>query len=157
VSQTPTPPSEPGVGPRGGPGVEPAGDPGRVYRSKRRPGLTSAGVAVFGTAVGLVAALVSVLLTDGLGWIFAAPFVLVSTYCAWEVRRDSLRAALIMPPLVLLLVVLLTPWVNGDAGGVRDGIVHTLTLLTKLAPALLAAEGVSGAILAWRRWGPGNR
>ena len=153
MSQTPTPPSDPGVGP----GVEPADDPGRVYRSKRRPGLTPPGVAVFGTAVGLVAALVSVLLTDGLGWIYSVPFVLVSGYCAWEVRRDSLRTALIMPPLVLLLVVLLTPWVNGDANGLRDGIVHTLTLLTKLAPALLAAEGVSGAILAWRRWGPGNR
>jgi hypothetical protein len=114
-------------------------------------------VAVFGTAVGLVFALVSVLLTEGLGWIFSVPFVLVSAYCAWEVRRDSLLAALIMPPLVLLLIVLLTPWVNGDADGLRDGVVHTLTLLTKLAPTLLAAVGVSGAILAWRRWGPSSR
>ena len=137
--------------------MEPSGPPGRVYRSKRRPGLTPLGVAVFGTAVGLVSGLVSVLLTDGLGWFFSVPFVLVSAYCAWEVRRDSLRAALIMPPLVLLLVVLLTPWINGDADGLRDGTVHTLTLLTKLAPALLAAEGVGGAILAWRRWGPSHR
>lgn len=141
----------------GCPVSQPAAEQGKVYRSKRRPGLTPLGVAVLGTAVSLLAALVSVLLTDGLGWIYSVPFVLVSAYCAWEVRRESLRAALIMPPLTLLLVVVLTPWVNGDANGLRDGLVHTLTLLTKLAPTLVAAVGISGAILAWRRWGPAHR
>ena len=134
-----------------------AADSGRVYRSKRRPGLTPLGVAVLGLAVSLVAALVSVLVTDKLGWIFWIPFVLVSAYCAWEVRNESLRAALIMPPLVLLVVTLITPWVSGDADGLRDGLFRTLTLLTRAAPALAAAVVAAGGILAWRRWGPGNR
>jgi len=130
---------------------------GRVYRAQGRPGLTTPGVAIIGTAVSLVAALLSVLVTDNLNWIFTVPFVLVSGYCAWEVRPDRMRSALIMPPLVMLLVVVVTPWVSGEAGGIRSGVLRSLTVLTKMAPPLTAAVAVTVAILAWRRWGPGKR
>ena len=109
---------------------------------------------MIGTAVALVAALLSVLVTDTLGWVFTIPFILVSGYCAWEVRADRVRAALIMPPLVMLVVVLITPWVSGDANGIRSGLLRSATILTKMAPPLTAAVALSAAILAWRRWGP---
>ena len=127
-------------------------DQGKVYRSRRRPGLTSPGVVVFSLAVALVAALISILVTDGLGWIYSVPFILVSAYCAAEVREDSRRTALVTPPLVMLAVALLTPWVTGDAESIRGSILRALTVLTKMAPTLLAAVLISAAILWWRHW-----
>lgn len=135
---------------------KPSDPVGRVYRSTGRPGLTPAGVAVIGTAISLVAAIVSMLLNDSIGWIFGVPFVLVSAYCAWEVRPDSLRSALVMPPLVLLLVAVVIPVVFGEVSDVRDGVLRMLTVLTKLAPMLFIAVGASGVIVAWRRWGRGR-
>lgn len=125
---------------------------GQVYRSASRPGLSPAGVAVLGIAISLVGALVSMLVKDSLSWIFGVPFVLVSAYCAWEVRPDSMRSALVMPPLVMLLVAMTIPVVFGEVDGVRDGVLRTLTTLTKLAPILMTALAVVAAILAWRRW-----
>ncbi|HVQ17968.1 MAG TPA: DUF6542 domain-containing protein [Actinomycetes bacterium] len=136
------------------PRESPGQDTGRVYQSRRTPGLTPAGVAVIGTAVTLVAGVVSALVTDGLGWLFSVPFILVSAYCATEVQRGHFRSALVMPPLALLLVALIVPWINGEADGLRGWALRTLTELAKAAPALTAALIVSGAILAWRRWGP---
>lgn len=125
---------------------------GKVYRSSGRPGLTSAGVAVLGTSISLVAALLSMLVTGSLSWVFGLPFVLISAYCAWEVRPDSMRTALVMPPLVMLLVAVAIPVVFGEVDGIRDGILRTLTTLTKLAPILAVAVAAAAAILAWRRW-----
>jgi len=130
----------------------PKPEAGRVYRSQRRPGLTALGVAIIGGAVSLVSALLNVLITDSLGWLFAVPFVLISGYCAAEVRQDRLRSALIMPPLVLLLVTIVVPLVTGDVSSARGWVVHTATLLTRTAPELVAAVALAAGILAWRRW-----
>ena len=95
---------------------------GRLVRSKARPGLTGIGVGVLGTAVGIVASILSELITDGLGWMFAVPFVLVSIYCAVEVASNSLRSAVVMPPLVTFVVALINPiwgttvWSAGSGG-----------------------------------------
>ena len=147
----PTPPATLPTLPAGS--TTPATESGTVYRSKRRPGLTGPGVAVIGTTISCVAALLSVLVTDTLGWVFTIPFILVSGYCAWEVRAERVRAALVMPPLVMLLVVVMVPWVSGDADGLRSGFLRSVTILTKMAPPLTAAVALSAAILAWRRWG----
>ncbi len=138
------------------PATVPAPDSGRVYRSKGRPGLTALGVAVIGGAVALVSALVSVLVTDSLGWIFAIPFVLVSGYCAFEVRDDRLRSALVMPPLALLVVTVLVPVVSGDVESLRGWVVRTATLLTRTGPALIVAVALTAAILGWRKWRGGK-
>ena len=134
------------------PPTVPAPDSGRVYRSKGRPGLTALGVAVIGGAVALVSALLSVLVTDSLGWVFAVPFVLISGYCAFEVRTDRFRSALIMPPLALLVVTLVVPVVSGDVESLRGWVVRTATLLTRTGLALIAAVALTAAILGWRRW-----
>jgi hypothetical protein len=135
--------------PSGGPENPPQG---KVYRSKGRPGLTPLGVAVIGGGVAVVAALISILVTDTLGWVFTVPFILVCGYCAAEVRFDRWRSALLLPPLALFVVVLIAPWVSGDATGLRSGLLRSITTLTKLAPALTAALLVAGLILGWRRW-----
>jgi hypothetical protein len=108
-------------------------------------------VGVLGTAVALVAAIVSELITDGLGWIFAIPFVLVSEYCAAEVSRQSLRSAVVMPPLVTFVVAAIDP-IWGSTAGVRGWVVKTLTGLTTLAPTMVIATAVAAAIVGWRYW-----
>jgi hypothetical protein len=128
-----------------------AGDPeGRLVRSQSRPGLTGTGVAVLVTAVGLVASILSELLTEGLGWLFAIPFVLVSAYCAAEVSPSALRQAVIAPPLVALLVALTNPVWDGNTAGLRGWFVKTLTTLATMAPTLLLATGSAAAIVGWR-------
>jgi hypothetical protein len=109
-------------------------------------------VAVLGGAIGLVASIIAELLTDGLGWVFAVPFVLVSVYCAAEVSPASYRSAVVMPPLVALLVAAVTPLWSGDVSGVRSWLIKLLTTLTTMAPTLMLATGLAAAIVAFRYW-----
>lgn len=124
---------------------------GRLVRSKSRPGLTGIGVGVLGTAVAVVAAILSELITDGLGWMFTIPFVLVSAYCAFEVAQNSLRSAVVMPPLVTFVVAAIDP-IWGDPAGIRGWVLKTLTTLTTLAPTMMVATAIAGAIVGWRHW-----
>jgi hypothetical protein len=125
---------------------------GRLIRSTARPGLTGTGVAVLGGAIGLVASIISELLTNGLGWVFAVPFVLVSVYCAVEVSPGSYRSAVVTPPLVALLVAAINPLWSGDVSGVRSWLIKLLTSLTTLAPTLVLATALAAAVVAFRYW-----
>lgn len=131
--------------------ASPSEPEGRLVRAKGRPGLTGVGVGVLGSAVAVVASILSELITDGLGWMFAVPFVLVSAYCAFEVAQNSLRSAIVMPPIVTLLVALINP-IWGNTSGVRGWTVKTLTTLTTLAPTMVIATVVAAAIVGWRYW-----
>lgn len=132
---------------------QPSSEPqGRLVRSKARPGLTGTGVAILGGAVALVASIIAELLTDGLGWFFAVPFVLVCGYCAAEVSKESLRTAIVMPPLAILLVAATNPIWSGNIPGPRGWLVKTLTTLTTLAPTLMVATGLAAAIVGLRYW-----
>jgi hypothetical protein len=124
---------------------------GRLVRSKARPGLTGVGVALLGTAVAVVASILSELITDGLGWMFAIPFIVISVYCAIEVSPSSMRSAIVMPPLVTFLVAVTNP-IWGNTVGIRGWIVKTLTTLTTLAPTMVIATAAAAAIVAWRYW-----
>ena len=106
---------------------------------------------MLGAGVALVASILSELITDGLGWMFAIPFVLVSAYCAYEVAAASLRSAVVMPPLVTFLVAVVDP-IWGNTVGIRGWVVKTLTTLTTLAPTMVIATAVAGAIVGWRYW-----
>lgn len=121
-----------------------------TYRATRRPGLTTPGVAVLSMGVGLVFGLLAVVVTGGLTLLFSVPFVLVSGYCAWEVRTSDRRAAVVAPPLTLFAVA----WL---ATAVDDGVVAPLrlvsgviTVLAAMAPTLVAAVTVSVIVLVVR-------
>lgn len=103
-------------------------------------------------SIGLVASIMSELLTGGLGWVFGVPFVLVSIYCAAEVAPTWLRSAIVMPPLVALLVAAVNPLWSGDTAGIRGWVVKMLTTLTTMAPTLLAATGLAALIVGVRYW-----
>lgn len=110
-------------------------------------------MALISVAIGLVASVVAELVTGGLGWVFGIPFVLVSAYCAAEVSAAQLRAAVVTPPLVALLVAVINPiWASGDVAGIRGWTVKTLTTLTTMAPTLVLATGVAAVIVGVRYW-----
>lgn len=109
-------------------------------------------MGILGGAVALVASIIAELLTDGLGWVFAIPFVIVCAYCAAEVSKGSFRSALVMPPLAILLVAAINPIWSGNVPGPRGWLVKTLTTLTTLAPTLMVATGLAAAIVGVRYW-----
>lgn len=115
----------------------------KTYRAKGRPGLTATGVGVLSTATGVVAGVLSVVTTGGLGWVFGAVFVIAAAYCAWEVRRSDRRTSFVTPPLVLLLVVVVTTLLDGWPGPAGLAL-SILTGLATSAPMLLAAEAAVG-------------
>ena len=125
--------------------------PGTTYRTNGRPGLTTPGVAVLSTGVGLVFGVLSSVVTGGIGWLFAVPFVLVSGYCAWEVRPSDRRAVVIAPPLTLLVVAAVDTVLDHGFGGLRQLASGVVTVLASAAPILVAALGISVAVLVVRR------
>jgi hypothetical protein len=124
---------------------------GTVYRAQSRVALTTPGVAVIGTALPLLAGVVDGLVSDGLGWLFGVPLVLVSVYCAWEARPDARRAALVVPPLATLLTVLVVVLVtNGFGGSMKFGVNVFRVLAGQAAPWLVLAEVLVAAVVVVR-------
>jgi hypothetical protein len=123
---------------------------GTVYRARRRPGLTTPGVAVLCTAVGLVFGLISTVLTGGLGWLFGLPLALISGYCAWEVRESDRRAPVLAPPLTLLVVAVVASLVGDGWLGLTGLAVAVLATLVAAAPMLVLAEVIVGGVLIAR-------
>jgi hypothetical protein len=111
---------------------------------------------VFDTAVALVTAVVSALVSGSVGWLFAVPFVAVCAYTAWEVRRSDLRAALVAPPLSLLLALVVAGFFDDSSGsasaGLRAGAINVFAHLAQQAPVLVLAEAVVALIVCYRWW-----
>lgn len=127
---------------------------GTVYRARSRVALTAPGVAVIGTAVPLLAGVLSVLVTGGLSWLFGVPLVLVAGYCAWEARPDARLVSLVVPPIVTLLTALLTVLMTDGYGGVLTFSLNVFRVLAgQAAPMLVLAEVLSGALVLLRRRG----
>jgi hypothetical protein len=125
---------------------------GTVYRSRRRPGLTTAGVAVILTAVSLVAGLLNGFLTGGTGLLFGVPFIAASVYCAVEVRWSDRWSVLVAPPLVLLITLLVVEPISSNSGGLRDTVSGVIVALVASAPMLVAAEAGAGLAIGVRWW-----
>ena len=121
-----------------------------TYRARRRPGLTAPGVAVLTTASSLLFALLSTLVTGGLGWLFGVPFVVANAYCAWEVRPVDRRAAVVAPPLTLLLAVVVSTLLADGWGGPAQLVVSVVSALVNAAPMLVVAETAVVAALVVR-------
>lgn len=124
---------------------------GTVYRSAAKVALTTPGVVVIGGAVPLLAALLDVLVTDGLTWVYGLPLVLASGYCAWEARADARRTALVVPPITTLLAsVLAALMTDGFSGVTAFGLSVFRVLAGQAAPMLLAAEVLAAVVVYYR-------
>jgi hypothetical protein len=115
--------------------------------------LTTPGVAVLGTALPLVAGVVSALVAGRITWVFGVPLVVVAAYCAWEARPDARPATLVVPPLATLLTAVVGVLIFDGFGGIRVFAVNLFRVLAgQAAPMLVLAEVVVLAILGLRRW-----
>ena len=125
----------------------PAG-PGRTYEGQ---GLTATGVAVVVLALSLVGLLVDAFTGGGIGWLFGACFVASSAYAAAQVRQRDLVWAVIDPPLVFALLVMLYALAT-KAGDLLNKAVSGLNNLLDYGPMLWVGTGLAAAIAGYRFW-----
>jgi len=121
-----------------------------------RRGLTALGALALAIAFGLVGGAVDVVTGPGLRVVFAVCFVTGSALAALLVHREDLRAAVVMPPLVYLLLALfagLVETTGHDGSFITQQAVELFNSLVVGAPVLLAATGAALAIALWRRFG----
>jgi hypothetical protein len=130
----------------------PAGPPAeRAARTYDGQGLTAAGVAVVVLAVSLVGMLVDAFTGGGIGWLFGGCFVASSGYAASQVRRRDLAWAVIDPPLVFALLVVVYA-VATKTGDLLTKVVAGLNGLLDYGPMLWLGTGLAAAVVAYRVW-----
>src|SRR3954452_1586706 len=135
------------------PGSPPAKDVnGRVQRGGA-PGLTAPGVAVIVLGASVLGAVIDSVVRGDLGPFFAVLFVASSVYAATQVRRRDLLAAVIVPPLVFLAVLvvheLLSP--TGKSRALIDLVGDIVSTLALNAPTLWLGT-VAAAVIVFVRY-----
>ncbi len=119
-----------------------------------RRGLTATGAVAVALLLGLAGGTVDVLTGPGLREVFAVSFVAGCVIAALTVHREDLAAAVVMPPLVYVLLVLIGGIVERTASGgsfVTQQAVELFNALVIGAPVLLAATGLALVVALVRR------
>ena len=111
-----------------------------------RRGLTALGAVTVALAVGLAGGLYDVLTGPGLRTIFAICFVLGCGLAALTVHREDLRAAVVMPPLVYVVLAFVGSAVerSGASGSFlsRQALEMADALIVN-APVLISATALA--------------
>ena len=135
----------------------PAAEPVRKPEPKPRPGaaapagLTRSGVYVVVLAGSLVGLQVDVFTGGGVGWIFGVVFCASCVYAALEVRASDRLAAVIAPPLVFALLMLLDNLARGS-GDVASRLINTANDLLRYGPMLWTGTALAIAVVLARTW-----
>lgn len=119
-----------------------------------RRGLTATGAVGLALLLGVLGGAVDVLTGPGLREVFAVSFVVGCALAALSVHREDLLAAVVMPPLVYVVLVLLAGVVERTASGGSFVVQQAVELANALvlgAPVLLAATGLAALIALVRR------
>jgi hypothetical protein len=119
-------------------------------RVKAGSGLTTPGALLVGTALMGVGAMADLVFGDSLGIAFATMFALVSAAMALTLRVRSLATAVIAPPLLYVLAILVTAKVSGEVSGSRALALDTATSLALGAPVLFGATALAATIAVVR-------
>ena len=126
-----------------------------------RRGLTATGAVGLALLLGVLGGAVDVLTGPGLREVFAVSFVIGCVLAALTVHREDLLAAVVMPPLVYVALVLLGGMVERAASSGSFLVQQAIELVNALvlgAPVLLLATGLSLLVaLVRRRRGPRSR
>lgn len=126
-----------------------------------RRGLTAAGAVALALLLGVLGGAFDVLTGPGLREVFAVSFVVGCVLAALTVHREDLLAAVVMPPLVYVVLVLLGGVVERTASGGSFVVQQAIELVNALvlgAPVLLTATGLSLLVAVVRRKrGPSSR
>lgn len=134
--------------------VGPARD--RVHASGSvgdRRGLTAFGAVAIALVLGLVGGAYDVFTGSGLRLVFAVSFVVGSALAALLVHREDLKAAVIMPPLVYLVLAFVGGVVEQTGTGSSFLTQQALEMANALvlgAPVLLAATALALGIAVVR-------
>ena len=126
-----------------------------------RRGLTATGAVALALLLGVLGGAFDVLTGPGLREVFAVSFVAGCVLAALTVHREDLLAAVVMPPLVYVVLVLLGGIVERTASSgsfLTQQAIELVNALVLGAPVLLAATGLSllVALVRWKR-GPSSR
>ena len=119
-----------------------------------RRGLTAAGAVVFILLIGLAGGAFDMLTGDGPRLVAAISFITGCVLATLLVHREDLKAVVIMPPLlyvVLLLAAGMARLVTGSRTKLTHTVLETASAIVLDAPVLLAATGAA-AVLALMRW-----
>lgn len=112
----------------------------------RPRGLSAASALALGSALAAGAGAYDVMTGTGLRRVFAAGLVLGAVVAATLVRRDGLKAAVVMPPLLHAAVALGAALAEKTGAGgpwyVREALEAATTIVLG-APALLVATGAA--------------
>ena len=115
------------------------GKPARAPRLGNRRGLTAAGGVVVTLLLGGAGAAVDLVTGNGLRAVFAACFVVAAALTAALVHREDLRAAVVMPPLLYVVLAV--------AGGTVDPQGATGSFASRQALGLLNAVVLGAPVL----------
>lgn len=104
-----------------------------------RRGLSAVGAVALALILGLAGGAFDVITGPGLRGAFAVSFITGSVLAALLVRRESLRVAVVMPPLVYVVLAL--------AGGAMETAGEPGSLLTQQAMELVTALVLRAPVL----------
>lgn len=124
----------------------------RVAVADRR-GLTATGAVFTALALGLAGATYDVLTGPGLRLVFAVTFISGCALAALLVHREDLKAAVVMPPLVYVVLAFVGGALERTGGAGSFLTRQALEMANALvlgAPVLLAATGSALLIAAVR-------
>jgi hypothetical protein len=111
-----------------------------------RRGLTALGAVSVALVLGLAGATVDVVTGPGLRLVFAVCFVVGCVLAALLVHQEDLKAAVLMPPLVYVVLAFiggaLDP-VGGSGSFLRQQALEMTNALVLGAPVLLTATGLA--------------
>ena len=125
---------------------------GGVHVGDRR-GLTAVGAVALALALGTLGGAYDVVTGPGLRSVFAVCFVLGSVIAAATVHREDLRAAVVMPPLVYVLLAFLGGAIEtaGEPGSfVTQQALELAHALFIGAPVLVVATLLALAVAVFR-------
>lgn len=111
-------------------------------------------MAVLLTLVTGLALAVDLLVSNSLGWVFGIGFTIGCGWVALRVRTSDRLAALVAPPLVFAVAVLVADQVVGGSSPGHFPFRQVLDLGTSLsdgAPMLVLGCAVAGAVLLVRQ------
>ena len=117
-------------------------------------GLTATGAVAVALGFGITGGLIDVLTGSGLRTTFAVLFVLGCALAAYQVHREDLFAAVVIPPLAYVAIAIganLGSRTTLGGSFLKQQVLELMTALVTKAPALLFATGVSALIALVRR------
>ncbi len=118
-----------------------------------RRGLTATGAVCIALVLGLGGATYDVLTGPGLRLVFALAFITGCALAALLVHREDLKAAVVMPPLVYVVLAFIGGALERTSGAGSFLTTQALEMANALvlgAPVLLAATGLALVIAAVR-------